>query len=74
MALDVLCISDKQYALIREHAFGKAFMKLSVYFMSNHHVNSGAIHRARPLGNRSARKGRIGGCLHFSKILSTRSD
>ncbi len=48
MALDVMCVSDKQYALMREHNFGKAFMKLSVYFLFNHHVNSGSIHRLRP--------------------------
>lgn len=47
MALDVLCVSDKQYALMRENDFGKAFMKLSVYFLLNHHVNSGSIHRER---------------------------
>ncbi|MCG9132731.1 hypothetical protein J5I95_13720 [Candidatus Poribacteria bacterium] len=48
MALDVLCFSDKQYALMREHKFGKAFMKLSAYLISNHHVNTGSIHRVRP--------------------------
>ena len=48
LSLDVLCVSDKQYALMREHNFGKAFMKLSVYFMLNHHVNSGSIHKVRP--------------------------
>ena len=48
MSLDVLCVSDKQYALMREHEFGKAFMKLSVYFLLNFNVNSGAIYRVRP--------------------------
>ena len=48
MALDVMCVSDKQYALMRKHNFSKPFMKLSVYFLLNHHVNSGSIHRVRP--------------------------
>lgn len=47
MALDVLCVSDQQFDLMLEHKFGKAFMRLSVYFLLNYNVNTGAIHRKR---------------------------
>ena len=47
MALDVLCVSDTQFELMVDHKFGKAFMRLSVYFLLNYNVNTGAIHRVR---------------------------
>ncbi|MXZ00243.1 hypothetical protein F4Y93_06185 [Candidatus Poribacteria bacterium] len=47
MALDVLCVSDRQFDLMIEHEFGKAFMRLSIYFSLNYNVNTGAIHRKR---------------------------
>lgn len=47
MALDVLCISDKQFNLMVAYKFSKAFLKITLYLLLNYNVNSGQIHKRR---------------------------
>lgn len=70
MALDVLCVSDKQFELMVSHKFGKAFMRLSIFFLLNYNVNTGAIHRKR-VSEIAARAGVGLGDVYAFKVFAS---